>query len=74
MVCADFEALCFSATDKMRRLWLDIALVGAGIFTACGVYLLVYLPFIARVNARWEDYCPNVIPVATAAGTLSFIA
>lgn len=57
-----------------RRFWLDLALLCSGVFIAAGVYLTVYLPLIAQVHAPWEVYCPNVIPVATAAGVVAFIS
>ena len=49
-------------------------MVGSGVFLAAGLYLAVYLPCIARIQAPWEQYCPNVIPVATLAGVVSFTA
>ncbi|CAE7848993.1 TMEM128 [Symbiodinium sp. KB8] len=69
----DFFTVLFT-DERVSWFWLDLALLCSGVFIAAGVYLTVYLPLIAQVHAPWEVYCPNVIPVATAAGVVAFIS
>ena len=54
--------------------WLWLCVVATGIALACGVYLLVYLPYIARISVSWDVYCPNIIPIASISGFIAFIA
>ena len=56
------------------RFFTYIAAAGMGVVLACFVYLSIYLPYIKRIKLAWEVYCPNVIPVATAAGTIAFLS
>jgi hypothetical protein len=32
------------------------------------VYLTVWLPYILKITAPWDIYCPNMIPLATGLG------
>jgi hypothetical protein len=57
--------------ERVARGWLDLGLGGLGVDVACLLYLTVYLPYVARVHLSWDVYCPNVIPLATAAGVVA---
>ncbi len=54
--------------------WLfSLGLICIGICLALAFYLVVYLPYVARIELDWEVYCPRVIPTATVAGLLSCV-
>lgn len=44
-----------------------------GVVVAIMFYLLVYLPYIARIYLDWSTYAPNMIPTATAAGVTAVV-
>lgn len=58
------------------RFALNLAIVC--LFSNIGIflYLTVYLPYILKVTAPWDIYCPNMIPISTMLGvafTLCFM-
>jgi hypothetical protein len=34
-------------------------------------YLTVWMPYVLKVTAPWDIYCPNMIPTATGLGAAS---
>lgn len=56
-----------------HRTWFNLSLVFMGIFSMITAYLVVYLPYIARIHLEWNVYCPRVIPAATAVSLCAII-
>ena len=55
------------------RFYLNLAII---LFTAnicIMLYLTLWLPYVQRVHIPYDIYCPNMIPIATAFGVLSYI-
>ena len=69
LVSTDFIKTALES-ELVNRFYFNLALVSIGINTVLGVYLCVYVPYIARIELPWEVYCPRVIPTMTAIGTL----
>ncbi|KAJ1405279.1 hypothetical protein B484DRAFT_457112 [Ochromonadaceae sp. CCMP2298] len=71
MYFTDFWNVLYS--EKIDRFTLNLAImcffVDAGIF----LYLVAWLPFILKVTAPWEVFCPNMIPMATGFGVLFLV-
>lgn len=55
------------------RIALDIALIATGFDLAVLFYLVVYLPYIAKIHLEWNVYCPRAIPAATIAGVIAWL-
>jgi hypothetical protein len=65
-----FQVLLNPAESGSNRLLLQLSAVGFGINTVLLLYLIVYLPYVKKLNdsSAWEVYCPNIIPVMTFTG------
>lgn len=63
----DLFVVLFS-DERVSRFWLDVALLCAGVNACLGLYLTVYLPYIAKITLSWGVYCPRVIPTITGVG------
>eukprot|EP00347_Sterkiella_histriomuscorum_P020286 403338390 len=70
-------------TNFFRQVWenphkvtffFDLAMIGIGINIAFMLYMTVYLPYIKRINEDFETYCPQLIPVVTVIGIVSFFS
>jgi hypothetical protein len=59
--------------ERTNSFFLDLALTGMGINVALMIYLTLYLPYIAKIEEDWETYCPQLIPVMTFGGVVSFL-
>ena len=57
----------------LHRWALNLAVLlffcNIGIF----LYLAVWLPYVMKITAPWDVYCPNMIPTATGLGVTSLI-
>ena len=73
VIFTDVPRITFT-DERISQVWLIIALCASGMAAACALYLTVYLPYIARVYAAWEVYCPNVVPMATLSSLAAFLA
>lgn len=60
------DLLCFRWA---LNLAVTLFFTNVGIF----LYLTVWLPYVLKVTAPWEVYCPNMIPTATGLGVVSMI-
>jgi hypothetical protein len=60
-------------SDNVNRFFLDLAFTGIGLNISIMLYMTVYLPYIAHIDADLEQYCPRLIPVITLSGVLSFL-
>ena len=69
LVSTDFLVVIFES-DKVNRLYFNLALICIAINTVIGFYLCIYVPYIARIDLPWEVYCPRMIPALTIIGTL----
>ena len=55
-------------------MFFDVAMIGFGVNIAMMLYMTVYLPYVKRIEADFETHCPQLIPVVTLVGILSFIS
>ena len=62
-----------AAAAAATRIALDIALIATGFDLAVLFYLVVYLPYIAKIHLEWNVYCPRAIPAATIAGVIAWL-
>lgn len=61
--------LVLLTSDRVNRLWFNLAVLCWGIDLACLLYLAVYLP-LKGIDLEWNVYCPRVIPIASGAMVL----
>jgi hypothetical protein len=52
---------------------LGVAAAASAVVFGVFLYLVVYLPYVARVRLEWGVYAPRAIPTATIAGTVAFL-
>ena len=52
----------------VNKLYFNVSLAILAINSIIGLYLCIFLPYIARVDIPWDKYCPRVIPTATVLG------
>jgi hypothetical protein len=52
---------------------LYLAYASLGLTLTIGVYLALYLPYVARIDLPWSTYVPWAIPVATGSGVTAFL-
>lgn len=57
---------------SLRRGFIGLGYAALAVGFTVYMYLVVYLPYIARIDLAWEVYCPNMIPTATLAGVTAF--
>ena len=58
-------------SNKVDRLWFNMGIIAFLVNVVIFSYLAFWLPYIAKVDEEWEDYCPRVIPTATLVGLFS---
>ena len=56
---------------KSNIYFLVVGAGASGVVFAIFMYLVVYLPYIARINVEWSVYAPPAIPTATGAGVVA---
>jgi len=71
LIKTDFLHVAFS-DPKVNRLYFNLSLILLATNSVLGLYLIIYLPYIARVTLPWDKYCPRVIPTITIVGTICF--
>jgi hypothetical protein len=69
MSSTDFLRVCFKS-ELVNRLYFNISLALITVNCTIGLYLCIYLPYIARVTLPWDKYCPRVIPTFTVITTV----
>ena len=60
-----------AADPRVHSFFLQLAVAALCVCAAVFVYLVIYLPYIARITLPWDVYCPKMIPTATLAGVVA---
>jgi hypothetical protein len=56
------------------RTALHLSVVSAAVVVGIFFYLSVWLSLVMKNNVPWDIECPNMIPIATGSGVLSFVS
>jgi hypothetical protein len=57
-----------------NRYALNVAVFAFTIVVGIFLYLAIWLPLVQKVTVPWDIYCPNMIPIATGASVVWYIA
>lgn len=63
-----------SSGGKSLPWALGVGYASVGVFLTLGLYLVVYLPYIARIHLPWSTYVPWAVPAGAAAGVTAYLA
>lgn len=61
-------------SDRVNRVWFNIAVTCFSINVVIMGYLAVWLPYVKRIKVSWNLYSPRAIPTATAVGLICAVA
>lgn len=67
------EALADNSGAKSHVWATSLGYACMGVVGTLWLYLVVYLPYVARIDLPWSTYVPWAIPAATAAGLGAFL-